>query len=164
MQYARRKKRLEEQFKEKYKREVVVMSKNDKIDEEKLDEEKLYIQLAGTKPYVGPEESRKRVGLFELNFNINKVRARFMKALSRLPVTTFFLQFVFESGVAEGGKSSSDDLSQQRKKKTVFVSKYPFPYIENRVEVIGVDEVRLLFVLLVAQFSLSHCYFWVRLS
>jgi len=142
-----RKKRLEEQFKEKYKREVVVMSKNDKIDESTLDEEKLYIQcdslfllcaillfpicsvhrLAGTKPYVSPEESRKRVGLFEQNFNINK--------------------FVFESGVAEGGKSASDDLSQQRKKKTVFCTKYPFPYVENRVEVVSVEEVRWLSVL-----------------
>lgn len=81
------KKRLEEQFKEKYKREVVVLNKNDKVDESTLDEEKLYIQLAGTKPYVSPEESRKRVSHFEQNFNINK--------------------FVFESGVAEGPLRSS---------------------------------------------------------
>jgi hypothetical protein len=117
------KKCLEEQYKEKYKREVIVLNKNDKIDESTLDDEKLYIQMAGTKPYVSPEESRKRVSHFEQNFNINK--------------------FVFETGLTEGGKNATDDLAMQRKKKTVFITKHPFPFVENRIEVVKVEEIIL---------------------
>lgn len=115
------KKQLEEQYSSKYKREVVVLSKSDKVDESQLDEEKLYIQLAGTKPYFTALDVRGRVSLVEQHFNVGR--------------------FLFESGVTDGGKSAADDLANQRKKKTVYVTRVPFPYVENRVEIVSVEEI-----------------------
>lgn len=41
----------------------------------------------------------------------------------------------------EGQKAHTDDLSQQRKKKKIFVVAKPFPYVECRIEVVEEMEV-----------------------
>jgi hypothetical protein len=48
----------------------------------------------------------------------------------------------------EGQKAQTDDLSQQRKKKKIFVVAKPFPYVESRIEVIEEMEVILFHDLL----------------
>jgi len=61
---------------------------------------------------------------FEQNFNIDK--------------------FLFETSFAEAGtKIDESDLTSIRKKKTIFKTKFPSPYVENRIEVIGLDQLIL---------------------
>eukprot|EP01125_Pyxidicula_operculata_P000299 TRINITY_DN1035_c0_g1_i3.p1 TRINITY_DN1035_c0_g1~~TRINITY_DN1035_c0_g1_i3.p1 ORF type:complete len:1398 (-),score=386.54 TRINITY_DN1035_c0_g1_i3:198-4391(-) len=115
---------VEDQFTKKYGENVVVLSGNKNVDELNLEDNKLYIQIAGVHPYISPEESSYRVTPFDQNFNIDK--------------------FLFETAFAdEGKKSITDDLTTQKKKKTIFVTKYPFPYLETRIEVIHTEEIIL---------------------
>jgi len=113
-------KQLEDQFSTKYgKDHVIILSKNKNYEEieKTLEDDKLYIQIAGVQPYIDPEEAHTHVTFFEQNFNID--------------------QFLFETSFAEfGTKIDENDLNSIRKKKTIFRTKYPFPYMENRVEVI----------------------------
>jgi hypothetical protein len=50
-------------------------------------------------------------------------------------------KFYFESAFTDGGKAHSDDIGQQRKKKTIFTTLHPFPHVETRVLVESVEEV-----------------------
>jgi len=113
-------KQMEEQFSARYGKEsVVILSKNKPLEEieKSLEEDKVYIQIAGVQPYISPEESTVRVTFFDQNFNIDR--------------------FLFETSFSQSGtKVDENDLNSQRKKKTIFRTKYPFPYVENRIEVI----------------------------
>uniref|UniRef100_A0A6B2KZ43 DOCKER domain-containing protein n=1 Tax=Arcella intermedia TaxID=1963864 RepID=A0A6B2KZ43_9EUKA len=120
-------KQMEDQYGTKYgKDNIVVLTQNKPIEEieSSLDDEKLYVQIAGVQPYTDVEESKSRVTFFQLNFNIDK--------------------FIFESSYSQtGSKISENDLGAQRKKKTIFKTKYPFPYIENRIEIVETYEIIL---------------------
>jgi len=118
-------KQMEEVFGKKYGPDsVVVLSGNKPTEELNLDENKLFIQIAGVVPYIPPEEANERLTFFEQHFNIDR--------------------FLFETAFADDGpKNITDDLATQRKKKTVFKTKFPFPYIENRIEVVTTEEVIL---------------------
>jgi hypothetical protein len=52
-------------------------------------------------------------------------------------------KFVFEQGFTEGGKAQTEDLSQQKKKKTLFTTQLPLPYVKTRVEVVKKEVVIL---------------------
>jgi len=120
-------KQMEDQFSARYGKEnVVVLSKNKPVEEieSTLEDEKVYIQIAGVQPYINPEESNVRVTFFDQNFNIDK--------------------FLFETSFSQSGtKVDDNNLNSQRKKKTIFKTKYPFPYVENRIEVIETKEIIL---------------------
>jgi len=52
-------------------------------------------------------------------------------------------KFLFETGFTDAGKSQTDDLSLQKKKKTIFTTRAILPYLKNRVEVISKETVIL---------------------
>jgi len=70
-------------------------------------------------PYINPEANL-RVTVFDQNFNVD--------------------EFLFETAFSSEGKTITEDLASQMKKKTIFKTKYPFPYVENRIEVIQISE------------------------
>lgn len=123
------KKQLEAQFVSKFEPgELVVLSTNEAINPAKLDATKSYIQMTGLQPYFEAEEIDDRVTKPEQNFKIN--------------------QFLFETGISDDGSGGttnqlSDDLSRQRKKKTIFVTSHCFPHMFNRLEVVSKREILL---------------------
>jgi hypothetical protein len=123
------KKQLEDQFKSKFDPgELVVLSTNEAINPAKLDATKSYIQMTGVTPYFEADEIDDRVTKPEQNFRVH--------------------QFLFETGYSDDGSGGttnqlSDDLSRQRKKKTIFVTSHMFPHIFNRLEIISKREILL---------------------
>jgi len=65
-------------------------------------------------------ENNLRVTIFDQHFNVD--------------------EFLFETAFSEEGKTITDDLASQMKKKTIYKTKFPLPYVENRVEVIQITE------------------------
>jgi len=108
---------LEQTFGSKYGSDLEILLTNTMVDVESLLPHKYYIQLAGVSPYVNSERASSHSTQLEQNFNIN--------------------QFLFESAV------HCDDMAQQSKKKTIFKTLHSFPYVENRIEVVGVQEILL---------------------
>eukprot|EP01129_Flabellula_baltica_P012848 TRINITY_DN5866_c0_g1_i1.p1 TRINITY_DN5866_c0_g1~~TRINITY_DN5866_c0_g1_i1.p1 ORF type:complete len:956 (-),score=177.26 TRINITY_DN5866_c0_g1_i1:18-2885(-) len=100
-----------------------ILLTNDIINIDNLDVEKAYIQLAGVRPYVSTEERLKKIGDFDINFNLNKL--------------------LFEATVRGPVKIKEDDIEHQKKKKTIFVTKYSFPHIKRRIRVAQQEEVVL---------------------
>jgi len=85
---------------------------NDPIDKSKLNKDKVYIQIAGVKPYIPPEESDRRLAEFENNFNINK--------------------FVFERiQKVENKKVAENDVEHQTKKKNYIYNEASIPKYQN---------------------------------
>jgi len=117
------KKHLLDQYSKKFGNKVEVLTSNEDINVEKLDPKKCYIQIAAVSPHFTHEEAEERGTRFEQNFNVNK--------------------FVFEQGFTDGGKGQTDDLAQQKKKKTLFTTRLPLPYVKTRVEVVNKEVVIL---------------------
>lgn len=99
-----------------------VLLEDIKIDEEKLKPETLYLQLIGVQPYYGEVLEPWRVSFHHQQFGLDR--------------------FVKESAwTDEGNKKQADDIATQRKKKTIYTVKFPFPYVESRIQIIDTEEV-----------------------
>jgi len=92
---------------------IVVLPNTKPIDREGLDPKKLYLQIASVNPYTA--EGGTGDSSFEPNFNQTK--------------------FIFELGATDTGKAHANDISKQQKKKIVFYTDIPFPYMTARVPV-----------------------------
>lgn len=115
------KSKLERQFGSKYGPEkIVIILKDEKVDESTLQADKMYIQVTGVFPFYDADKAASAIGFCDQHFGINK--------------------FVKESGISGEVK---EDFRTQQKKKTVYVTEFPFPYIETRVKVIDSSEIIL---------------------
>ncbi len=45
-----------------------------------------------------------------------------------------------------GGKFNEDDVGRQQKKKTIFTTAHPFPYLNNRIQIISMEEVQYILI------------------
>jgi len=99
----------------------IVVLPNKQVDKTKLEPNKLYIQIASTKPIFDATDTP-RDTVWEQHFNTTK--------------------FLFESAYALGGKLQSE-MSKQQKKKDIFHSRVAFPSANNRLPVIRKEEIIL---------------------
>jgi len=99
----------------------IVILPNKPVDNSKLENNKLYIQIASVKPFFHSSETG-RDTTYDQTFNTS--------------------QFLFESAYTEGGKAQSE-TSRQQKKKEIFEVEQTFPYLKNRLTVVNRFEVIL---------------------
>jgi len=85
---------------------------NKTIDPATLDRNKVYYQIASVDPYFEPSDTS-RVSLFERHFNTST--------------------FISMQAFSEGKSSIAENLSEQKKKKTIYTSETAFPFVKNRL-------------------------------
>uniref|UniRef100_A0A671S1P6 Dedicator of cytokinesis protein 7-like n=1 Tax=Sinocyclocheilus anshuiensis TaxID=1608454 RepID=A0A671S1P6_9TELE len=116
--------RLEEFYSERFGDEVVVIIKDSNpVDKNKLDPNKVYLQITYVEPFFDTYELKERITYFDKNYNLRT----FMYC------TPFTLD-----GRAHG------DLHEQYKRKAILTTSHAFPYIKTRVNVIHKEEIILM--------------------
>lgn len=113
---------------------------------EKLEPDKIYIQVAAVTAYLDPTETH-RVTPYERNFGIRTSSSSlphmamcavpFVASNARLWANVD--KFIFESAIRAKGDSDADS-----KKKTIFFTELEFPYVNTRLEVVKTEEVSLV--------------------
>ncbi|ELU18915.1 hypothetical protein CAPTEDRAFT_161690 [Capitella teleta] len=115
--------RLDNFYCDKFGEEFVhTIKDSNTVEREKLDPEKVYIQVTYVEPYFDLYELKDRITFFDKNYNLR----RFMYAT---PFT--------QDGRAHG------ELHEQYKRKTILGTSHAFPYIKTRIAVTSREQVIL---------------------
>lgn len=96
----------------------LVKDSND-IDIQKLDSQKLYLQVTYVEPLLDMWEKRRRTDHFSRNVNLHR--------------------FCYATPFTRDGKAHGD-LEDQYKKKTVLSTQFSFPYLKTRLHVVERDQ------------------------
>jgi len=95
---------------------VTVIQKVDKA----LDPSQLFLQIGSVQPYVTKDALASRTTIWEQNTNLN--------------------HFVYEVPFTKSGKSYSDNIAEQYKKKIVLKVERPFPFVTTRAAIVDTNE------------------------
>eukprot|EP01099_Mayorella_cantabrigiensis_P008200 TRINITY_DN758_c0_g1_i1.p1 TRINITY_DN758_c0_g1~~TRINITY_DN758_c0_g1_i1.p1 ORF type:complete len:335 (+),score=72.07 TRINITY_DN758_c0_g1_i1:173-1177(+) len=115
--------RLKNQYGSKFGGENVHILPNKEPDESTFQDGHVYMQIAAVDAYIPHEELGFRPTPFERSHNINKFR--------------------FETPFTTTGKTHSDDMAEQCKRRTILTVSRSFPYVQKRLIVESKEETML---------------------
>jgi len=108
-------------FKSEEKIRIITDSKA--VDQKTLDPELAHIQITSVSPYFEPWELKDRLTYYDRNYNLNR--------------------FIFATPFTLSGKSQTDSVGEQHKRKTILTVENHFPYVKKRLLVIKKQELNL---------------------
>eukprot|EP01096_Ripella_sp_DP13-Kostka_P011959 TRINITY_DN4916_c0_g1_i8.p1 TRINITY_DN4916_c0_g1~~TRINITY_DN4916_c0_g1_i8.p1 ORF type:complete len:1485 (+),score=781.21 TRINITY_DN4916_c0_g1_i8:1676-6130(+) len=100
-----------------------IISSSKPVDVASLDTRLAYIQITSVDPYFDDSDRDERVTYFEQHYNINR--------------------FVFETPFTIDGRTQTDDIAEQYKRKTIITVEHFFPYLTTRLPVVSRQEIEL---------------------